>query len=391
MTSRAIPPWLLALACLAPLGCGWPAEIDTTYGRSRGASINGTSAFADLIRQRGGEVRTALRLNETVAGWADVLVRFAPYSGPPDRDEARWMTGWLNEGRGRKVVYVARDYDAAPEFWNRMVANLPPGTPAETADRVRNKRDSAATWVGDLPPKSKTPARAEDWFAVDPKPPAPAPCKALEGPWAEGVDAVTAAVPRHEAFKVDQEDVLLSGDGGPLAMTWTLDQHGSAVLAVANGSFLLNAALLNRARRPLAIRAVDWIGPGPGQGPRKVAFVDGSNVLAAGDEDSPSGSPLHLLQVPPFGWIAAHLAGFGLLLCLSLAATLGRARPAPSGEVGRPSAHPEALGALLARTGRADFARDLLETYRRWRHPAQAAGRAATSPAPPPPTRAPLA
>jgi len=382
MRLRAVPSLLSLLACLGPIGCG-STEVDTTYGRSRGASINGTSAFADLIRQRGSEVRTALRLNETVGGWADVLVRFAPYPGPPDRKEADWMTEWINAAPGRKILYVARDHDTAPEFWDRMLANLPPGTPAEEVDRVKRKRDLSRTWIVDLPPKSKTPARAVEWFAVDPGPPSPAPSKALEGPWADGVDIKAAAIPRHGGFKVEQEDILLSGDGSPLVMTWTLDD-GSAVLAVANGSFLLNASLLNRARRPLAIRAVDWLGPAP----RKVAFVDGSNVLAEGDEQ-PSASPLGLLKVPPFGWVAAHLGAFGLLLCLSLAATLGRPRPGPTGEVERPSAHPEALGALLARTGRADVARGLLETYRRWRHPAQAAGRA--SPTPPPPTRAPLA
>ena len=135
-------------------------------------------------------------------------------------------------------------------------------------------------------------------------------------------------------------------------MTWTVP-GGSAVLTVANGSFLLNAALLNRARRPLAIRAVDWLGPGP----RKVAFVDGAKVLEAGRRGRRRPRRSGCLQVPPFGWVVGHLAAFGVLLCLSLAATLGRPRPAPSSGTERPSAHPEALGSLLARTGRADFAR----------------------------------
>jgi len=384
--ARWLAPCLVLLAAvLAPIGCA-PTEVDTAYGWSRGGSINGTSALAELIRDRGHEVRSAVRLTETLGRWADVLVRFSPHPGPPARDESRWLLDWLAAGSGRKIVYVPRDFDAQSEFWGRMMAAQPSGTPAEAIEPLRRRRDASQDWAADLPPQPKTPAPPEEWFAVAPGPSAPATSATLGGPWAEGVDAGAAAVSRHEAFRPDEEEVLLVGDGRVLAMDWTTP-GGGAVLAVANGSFLLNAALLNRARRPLALRAVDWIG----EGPRHVAFVDGPNVLA-GDEP-PSSSPLHLFQVAPFGWVAAHLAAFGVLFCLALATTLGRPRPAPAAEVDRPSAHPEALGALLARTGRADAARALLEAYRRWRHPSAPppAGRAAPRPPTPPPVRAPLA
>ena len=363
---------LLAIA-LIPVGCG-PSDVDTAYGRMRGSSINGTGALAELLRQQGHEVRPAVRLTDTLAEWAKILVRFAPHPGPPDREEGQWLFDWLQAMPGRKVVYIPLDFDAEPEFWDAMLAAQPKDAKPEVIDQIKKKRDKAKPWVGELPPKPKEVARVADWFALEPKPAAPSTCKTLDGPWAEGVDAKAAAISKHEVFKVEpDEPVLLRGEGSPLAISWTLD-NGSEALAVANASFLLNASLLNRARRPLAMRVVEWIGAGPGH----VAFVEGLHPLA--EEDGAPSSPFHLFTVAPFGWVAAHLLIFLLLLALAQAVRLGRPLPDPLSGVERPSAHPEALGALLARTGRADAARALLESYRRWRHPSHVAGRKAPAP-----------
>ena len=156
----------------------------------------------------------------------------------------------------------------------------------------------------------------------------------------------------------------MDGEGYILAMTWTLD-NDSAILAVANGSFLLNGALLNPARRPLAARVVEWIGDAP----KHVVFLDGGNLMDSQEAAGELG-PFHLLGIFPFNWIVAHLAAFGLLAALARAVRLGRPRPEPPSGADRPSAHPEALGGLLARTRQAGAARDLLDAYRRWRHPA---------------------
>ena len=375
MTRRA--GQILGLLCLTALvasGCG-PSRVEKSYGRSRGSSINGTGVLAELFRQRGDEVRAAVRLNDTLSQWADVLVRFSMHPGPPDAEEARWMLDWLRGRPGRRLVYVVRDFDAEPDFWTETIAALPVDAPAEVRNRLKENLDQSQDWVAGLPPKPKSPARPIEWFAVDPKPPPPSTCRKLEGPWAKEVDAKSAAISRHAGFRVDEDDqpVLLRGDGAPLAIAWTLD-NGSRALALANASFLLNASLLNRARRPLAVRVVDWTGPGSSH----VAFVEGEEVLASKDpEASSSSSPFRLLQVSPFGRVAAHVLAFLLLLALAYAVRLGRPRPEPPSGVERPSAHPEALGVLLARTGRADTARSLLDVYRRWRHPSSASGRAA--------------
>ena len=119
------------------------------------------------------------------------------------------------------------------------------------------------------------------------------------------------------------------------------------MLVIANGSFLLNEAVVNPARRPLAERVVDWADRGRD---RSVAMVEGSSVL--GDGEMPTLWDL-LRRLPAFalggdpgrpgrahgdagarpGWAA-------------------RARAPPSG-ADRPAEHALALGALLARAGAA--------------------------------------
>ena len=366
----------LALGLLAT-GCG-PSEVETGHGRSRGSSVNGTAAFAALLRERGHEVRAAVRTTDTLGEWADVIVRFAVHPGLPDRDESVWLYRWLRAEDDRRLVYVALDFDAESEFWEAMLAAEPKDAKPEVLERIKQKRDLSKLWAGNLPARGKTPARDAEWFTIAPQTPTPTACMALDGPWAEGVDARGAAISRHTSFQVAEgEPVLLSGDGFPLAISWTLD-NDSEVLALANASFLVNAALLNRARRPLTARVADWIG----ESPLHVAFVEGERpTVDVKAEDSTS--IFWLFRKPPFNWISFHLLGFGLLLTLSQAVRLGRARPEPPSGVERPSAHPEALGALLARSGRADAARALLDAYRRWRHPALAGGRPPLAPTSP--------
>ena len=382
---RGRPLWLGWLASLALAiglaGCGAP-EVETTYGRSRGQSINGTNTLSELIRDRGHPTRVAIRYNEVLADWAQVVVRFAPYPGPPSRAEADWLGEWLNSGPGRKLVYVPRDYEANTEFWARMLAATPPGTAAADRQRIQARRDEVRQAAGDQPAKAEHPAAVRDWFGTEPtNKPRPAEvtvCRQLAGPWADGVDPGSASLPAHEAIQADNnEDVLLTGDGKKLVVAWNYSNDESqdgSVLVVANGSFLLNAALLNPARRPLATRVVDWIGAGSSH----VALVEGAYVLD--EPGAGSSSTFHLLTVEPFGWIAAHLAVFGGLLGLAIATTLGRPRPEPLGEIERPSAHPVALGAILARTRQEAVARELITTYRRWRHPAPASPRTDPSP-----------
>ena len=86
LTLRLLAASGTTLIALCVSGCG--SALDATYGKSRGTSLNGTSVLTRMLRDSGHEVRTAIRLNDELADWADGIVRFAPYPGPPARDEA---------------------------------------------------------------------------------------------------------------------------------------------------------------------------------------------------------------------------------------------------------------------------------------------------------------
>ncbi len=354
---------MLALATVSISGCG--SGLDTTYGRMRSPSVNGTGAFASLLRERGHETRTFSRLGTRIEDWADTIVRFAPMPGPPERAEASWYDRWLNTSPGRVVIYIPRDFDATHEYWSRALTELPETASPRLRERVTEARDESATWAIKLPPKASIATFGQPWFAMESKRSSVATCKTLEGPWAENLDPAKVALPRHEVFKLDNERILLSGDGEPVVMEWELHSQ-SRVLAVASGAFLLNEPMTRNARTPLALKVVEWVSSGgnsiensPKSGqtiPRRIAFVEGRFITS----DKPARRERDFR-------LEIQLGLLGLAACLAVAPRLGRPRPEPASGADRPVAHPEALGALLARTRKASEARSLLETYRRWR------------------------
>jgi hypothetical protein len=354
---------VLALVVVAlARGSGNARAVESGYGSSMGSSVNGTGAFAALLRKQEHKVRTAWRLTAELAGWADVIVRFSVAPGPPDRQEAEWYDDWLESRPGRALVYVVRDYDAQDEYWKLVLDQLGGSPDDERRKQVEANLDRARNWVTRLPGKEEKPADPEHWFAVDRAADPPRHCKSLGGPWAEDVDAATAALTIHELLRAGSHEILLTGDGAVLATEWEVALR-SRVLAIANGSFLLNLPLVNPARRPLAGRVVEWIGDRP----RQVAFVEGALLLA--ETVSPPTLIDLIVGIRPFCWVFLHLGLFGLLACLARAPRLGRPSPEASSDADRPAAHAEAVGALLERSRGAATARDLLEIYRRWRFP----------------------
>lgn len=364
--------WLpcVALTCLLA-GCG--TGLDADYGWSRSTSINGTSVLADLLRDRGHEVRVAVRLTDELSEWAEVIVRFAPRPGPPEKDEAAWYDQWLAESYDVRLIYIPADYNALKEYWTTALEQLPASATERERERIAEAMDAPneEPWRTSA---TSTPAPADRWFAVRSEKPSSV-CKKLEGPWAEGVVAQDAALTRHETIKVEDENVLLRGDDEPLVVSWSPDE-GSHVLVIASGTFLLNLPITRPARWPLVARTIDWIeatdyaveavpGRAANTRPKRIAFVEGSNLDS---EPRTMPSVFSLLKIDPFGFIAAHVVVLGLAGCLAWAPRLGRPRAAAPSEAERPVAHPEALGALLERTRRAEEARSLLEAYRRWRH-----------------------
>ncbi len=326
----------MSLIVILP-GCGFGGP-QTEYGLSRGPSLNGTAALAALLRSRGHSVRAAVRLTDTLAEWAEGMVRFAPHPGPPEADEARWLAEWLDQDSDRWLIYVVRDFEATEEYWTEIRDGISESAEPERRADAEASRVLAEDWVHKLPPKPAKSGGARDWFAVESAASPPRVCKALEGPWAEDVHAATAAVWLHEAIVAEGLGVLLWGDGEALVVDKSLI-GGRRVLIVANGSFLLNEALVNAGRRSLALRVAEW----PEGQMENIAFVEGSFVLSEEGVGMPSIWQL-MERLPPFRWVAGQLAVAALFAALARAPRLGRPRPDPPSGADRPAAHAEALG-----------------------------------------------
>ena len=293
--------------------------------------------FAAMLRSDGHEVRTAIRLSDELAEWADGIVRFAPYPGPPDWKEAEWYKEWLDGNRDRWLIYVVRDFDTVGEYWQNVWEGLSetnePERKTEAAERQLRGRD----WVSRLPKKAKDSADPYTWFEVDDASHPPRTCASLAGDWATGIDAATADLTMHESIRSHRHSVLLEADGKPFVLEKTIG--AGRLLAIANGSFLLNEGVVNPARRPLAKHVLGWVGGGS----ERVVMVDGPSVL--GEERMPSLWDL-LWRIPPLRWIAIQVGLAALLAALARAPRLGRPRPDPPSGADRPAEHAVALGAL---------------------------------------------
>ena len=172
--------------------------------------------------------------------------------------------------------------------------------PRRRRAQAEANRDQAKNWIDRLPSKADKPADAAIWFKVGPAANPPRTCETLEGIWAEDIDSRAAAILVHEPLVADQEHVLLASKGNVLAMEWETEDN-SRVLAIANGSFLLNLPLVNHARRPLAERVVEWIGDDS----RRVAFV---RRILRSERTQPASFALRLVAAHPELSLGGHSA-----------------------------------------------------------------------------------
>ena len=323
-----------------------------------------------MLRQRGHEVRPAIRLTEELSEWAQGIVRFAPYPGPPEEKEAEWYRQWLAGDHQRWLIYVVRDFDTQVEYWTQVRDGISKTADPERYNEAEAKRVAAAIETtsppdkaeNSQPKKPKPTGNPHDWFKTEAVSPAPKICTKLEGPWAKDIDAAAAGLSLHDAVISDDRSVLLSSEGKPLVLDKSAVFAGN-ILIIANGSFLLNEALVKPARRPLALRVAEW----PDRELQQIAMLESSYVTS--DEEETTTLWKLIERMLSFRWVAIQMAIAGVFAALARAPRLGRPRPDPPSGADRPAAHAEALGALLARGRATTESIELLERYRQWRWP----------------------
>jgi hypothetical protein len=134
-------------------------------------------------------------------------------------------------------------------------------------------------------------------------------------------------------------------------------------MMIENGSWLLNARLVNHEHRKLAGRLVDTIGPPP----RTVVFLESQAGGPQVRDTDPSSAPptgLQLFRVWPIGAVLAQLAALGIAFALMKWPLFGTPQRGIREPLTNFASHVTALGRLLRYGRDRTHAVELLRVYR---------------------------
>jgi hypothetical protein len=382
--------WLTLAVC----GCSRP-PLESDYGKRDLKTVDGTGVLASMFEQAGHKVSSWRRLSPKLSRCDTIVWSPASFS-PPSLEVREYLEGWLAEESGRTLVYIGRDFDPVPGYWQRMLAATPAGQRREvdqnlaqalldrqTARKVVNA-DSYARWFVQRP----------SWVE--------GPVRSIGGRWAESIDASQAelrmghrlalprisdippppvAPPPAQTRKVPQFlrrliqqpqaelrtlptqfEVLLTADGQPFVTRVTDEEWDeSRLLVVTNGSFLLNMPLVNSVHRHWAGMLIDECGS-----PGRVIFLETDEQGATIHErDSGGGAvtKIEFLSTWPSFIVMLHVLAMGLIYCAKVFPIFGRARELLETSPSDFGKHIEALGSLLEKTEDVEFARQRIAFY----------------------------
>lgn len=349
----AVPVLVLVVA----LAAGCDRDPDTRYGTVRGESLNGVSAFVQLLRDAGHQTATRRWLAERIVERHDVAIVFADGFTAPDEEARELLERFLDADGNQTLVFVVRDSDAAIDYWAAVAAarELPP-------EKVATAHERHATAQAELR------AATQAAFTAD---------TTDRSPLAYGLAVRRRPVP--PPIEVD----MAGTTAAPVAARWELRRrfepprgtrplwtHGGEPLLVASrgrdrtlllasAAPLLNGGLVDPGNRRLAAALVAELP----QDARVV--VVGSARIRAEEEDESGPSVWRLLTVEPHPWIVAQAVVAMLLFCWWKAPIFGRPRREEDGRPQDFGHHVEALGALLRKSRDEAFAHTRLEAWRR--------------------------
>jgi hypothetical protein len=316
-------------------GCGSRNSLKTEYGKMRNegssASLNGTGVFAEMFRQsdvtvnRQGSISPRLNRYQTIVWFPD------RFSAPSDEVVAA-LEKWINQGWGRTLIYVGRDFDCDLGYLRQVYDHT------EVDDREELNRQIAEALVRRRAPQRDFVADKNrdrcDWFKT--KKMYPRKIEKLSGPFADQLESIpftlesaTVLVPPKRLAEPEQQN-LLKADGQPFVFRLQRPQCDGQVIVVRNGSFLLNFGLTIPAHRILAsrlINACDLNGA--------VVFLESGPAEVRIQERADAHQPWAWISRPPLRYIVPHLLFWGVLFCFVLFPIFGRAkRFQPPREIG---------------------------------------------------------
>ncbi len=348
-------------------------ELPTKYGNGTDAdlqqSVNGYNVLADMFTKAGHTVSTHSGFTPGLANSADTIVMTPDDFDAPNGDSVAWVELWLRDKPDRTLIFIGRDFDAAPIYWRKILAEAP----ADQRPAITERLQAAELKAKFARPTYITETKC-DWFTFDYSATLRKPT-AFTGPWSDVIDGAKTEIELLSRLKVNEDDydpLLKSGDE-VLAAVRSFPQASyvgdpneapaGQLIVVTNGSFLVNLQLVNHEHRKLAARLIAEV-----KKPGRVVFMDSSNseppiVSTSRQDDSDAASMLDVFGVWPLSIILVHAAVLLAIFCFARWPLFGPPRdppPAPAADFGR---HVDALAENLERTGDASYARERWQYY----------------------------
>jgi hypothetical protein len=367
--------------------------------------VNGTAVFAEMFEGAGHRVSSWTSLSPRL-DQADCVVWFPNDFQPPSPEVVAWFERWLRAKPQRTLIYVGRDFDATPWYWRKMQA----AAPASQRKAIADLRAEAERAFQSARPSEQATAECP-WFMVRYDVPAGTAHNVTGDPeWMQDLDPAQMEVELNSRMSPPLSDAaaiwwssspprmhaLLKSDEGLILGQRDVGQ--SRLLVVANGSFLLNATLVNHEHRKLAGKLVDTIGPSgqdvvflesgrvkidPSTSPAMAPWPtidpgpgDGGARRTKQPDESDNGPPIRpvdLLPAPPTGldmllvwptnWILLHFALIGILFCFWKLPIFGLPRPEDPARPSDFGRHIDAVAALLRRTADRRYALSRVKHY----------------------------
>lgn len=373
VSTRGGGPRVALRACLLPLlaavaGCG--PTLETDYGTLRGASVNGVSAFVQLLRDTGHTTTLRRRLPSRVDPDLRTLVVFDDAFETLSPTALETLERWLDGSGRHTLLLLLRDGDASIAYLRAVLDRDDVGAAEKEEARsllgraeanLREAVTLARQASPPIPDGLEPSPRAESAGSVE--------VRILDAP---GGAAVASRFERHRRPVASPgAETLWEADGVPLLVRGDVGEDELLVLMTALP--LLNASLVDPGNRALAERLAAAL-PVDGD-----LLVVGSATVSPSDDDEDDQRPAwHLLTVQPLPWVAFQAAAAMLAFCWYTAPILGRPRRVRPDHAQDFSHHVEALASLLARIpgAGAAFAMERIEQWRQApRHPASRARR----------------
>jgi hypothetical protein len=355
--------WAIS-ACLLATGC--EENLNATYGERQGrgsGSVNGTAVWAEMFEKAGHTVVSLRLLSPRLRKRADAIV-WVPDDFDPPSDEARdWLQKWLSERTGRTLIYVGRDFDAAPWYWEKVASKAPAALQPEIAYR----RQSAQS-IYDIKRSATSPVKNCPWFTVD-RANKQHGAQSLQGDaqWIGPIVASKLDIPLHGRIVPPPDaEVLLKSNNDVLVSSKPLGR--GRLIVVVNGSLVLNGPLVNHEHRKLAGMLVRQVGPAG----KTVVFLEsgaGGPPIVKKDPRLAVPGPMEIFHVWPANWIFLQLLVLGVLFCFCRYPLFGRPRepkPEATSDFGK---HIDALASLLAKTGDVAYATARVAAYQQTKEP----------------------